>query len=70
MQPGETRLAALVQRLRAQVVLCHGVFAPNTKHRNPVIVTALPAPPFTAEPHEAQEAKPRGAMTWMQRLRG
>jgi hypothetical protein len=63
------RLAALVPRPRAHLVRYHGVFAPNAKHRKHIIATVSPISPLADEPLESEQAKPHGAMSWMQRLR-
>ena len=55
------RLVALVPRPRRNLTRFHGVFAPNSKHRNRIV------------PHRTQATvdhdKPRAPMTWMQRLK-
>ena len=55
------RLAALVPRPRLNLTRFHGVFAPNCKHREPVVPKRKPR-------HEKPD-KPLAPLTWMQRLK-
>ena len=64
-----SRLAALVPRPRAHLLRYHSEFAPNAKHRSQIIATVSPTSPLADDSLETEQAKPRFAMTWMQRLR-
>ena len=57
------RLAALVPRPRAHLTRYHGVFAPNCKHRRPIIPNR--AHQTAREPHATRPAP----MRWRQRLK-
>ena len=55
------RLAALVPRPRLNLTRFHGVFAPNSKHRQRIVPKR--------KPDEAKPDEPLAPMTWMQRLK-
>ena len=55
------RLAALVPRPRLNLTRFHGVFAPNSKHREQVVPKRVP--------REKTSDRPLAPMTWMQRLK-
>ena len=55
------RLAALVPRPRLNLTRCHGVFAPNCKHRQRIVPRR--------EPEQSEPGQPLAPMAWMQRLK-